>query len=130
MSEQPIVIPTPGKIQGTMVLESDPKHPDRARGLLDFGDFKGFVDVDLSRLTEREAVLTSRRRAMFVFTPAFYEAAQAILALQLQLAPERTMLILRDLLGEENADRFLEHMGLLGSSENVSSLDTPGDGHA
>lgn len=49
---------------------------------------------------------------IYFFTPAQYSVVQMIVGNQLDLAPQRTRSALRNELGEEGADRFLEQLGL------------------
>jgi hypothetical protein len=49
---------------------------------------------------------------VYFFSPAQYAAVQQIVGNQMDLAPQRTRLALRNELGEEGADRFLEQLGL------------------
>ena len=104
-----------GDPTGVVLLYGEQSKRGRVRGWMQHGEHAGPVDVDLSRMDDRGALLRSRRHPdCFLLTGDFHKAVQALVGGLLDTAPDRTISNLRRLLGgEEEADRFLTLFDLL-----------------
>lgn len=95
-----------GRYRGTLVID------DQAHAL---AEHAGSVWVDLEDLEERMLnVHRGRASITYLYNEAEQATLQSMLAAHLAENYERTLLALRDQLGERGADRLLSKLGLLG----------------
>lgn len=114
-----------GDPMGTIMLKKEDER-GQARGFLAFGEHAMEVDVDLSQLEEGLVVARPRGRAAYVLSASMFEAVQCIVAAQLDDHPQRTLLALRNMLGERDTDRFIDFLGLGGLHPDVTEVEKTG----